>query len=478
MADLLLHSAAAVVTMDGPTGPDGGSGVLDGGWVAVDGGRIAAVGGPGDPRPDAREAVDLTGHVVLPGLVSAHQHSMDYPLRASTARPADFPGWLFGVYYRGVAAMTPDDARLAATLSALASQRAGVTTVCDNWGVAGGAAPGHVLDCADATLDAYRQAGGRVVLARMLGDTLPPALAEAAAAHGVDPSVLVAPASRVIGELRALMDRFPAGGRVVVCPAPELPEMASPGLRAAVVALARGRQVPLCTHLAAAPPSAAAAPLAELDAAGLLGPWLLGAHAAAVDAEGIALLAGRDVRVAHCPTASAALGGPVTPVAELPRAGVTVGLGVDNPSLNPDVDLIAEARWAARLARLRDGDRRTVGQLSAGGQLDEAALLRMMTVDGARCLGVDQEIGRLRPGMRADVTVLDTAGPHWWPRVADWPAAVVRHARGCDVRHVLVDGRWVLRDGDPTWLGAGALGALRDDAERAATDLLARAGLM
>ncbi|MBL7618457.1 amidohydrolase family protein, partial [Frankia sp. AgB1.8] len=157
---------------------------------------------------------------------------------------------------------------------------------------------------------------------------------------------------------------------------------------------------------------------------------------------------------------------------------VTVGLGVDNPSLNPDVDLIAEARWAARLARLRDGDPR------AGGQLDEAALLRMMTVDGARCLGLDQEIGRLRPGMRADVTVLDAAGPHWWPRVNDWPAAVVRHARASDVRHVLVDGRWVLRDGRwvlrdgaATWLGAGALGALRADAERAATGLLARAGL-
>ncbi|ADP81785.1 amidohydrolase family protein [Pseudofrankia inefficax] len=469
MADLLLHSAAAVVTMDGPAGT--GRGVLDGGWVAVDGGRIAAVGGPGDPRPDAREAVDLTGHVVLPGLVSAHQHSMDYLLRASTAQPADFPGWLFGVYYRGVAAMTPDDARLAAALSALASQRAGVTTVCDNWGVAGGAAPGHVLDCADATLDAYRQAGGRVVLTRMLGDVVPSALAEAAAAHGVDPSVLVAPAGRVLGELRALMDRFPAGGRVVVCPAPELPEMASPGLRTAVVELARSRRVPLCTHLAASPPSAAAAPLAELDAAGVLGPWLLGAHAAAVDAEDVALLARRDVRVAHCPTASAALGGPVTPVATLRRAGVTVGLGVDNPSLNPDADLIAEARWAARLARLRAGDPR------AGGKLDETALLRMMTVDGARCLGLDDEIGRLRPGLRADVAVLDASGSHWWPRVADWPAAVVRHARASDVRHVLVDGRWVLRDGAPTWLGGAALGALRADADRAATGLLARAGL-
>lgn len=467
MADLLLHSAAAVLTVDDGPGPAS----LDGGWVAVTGGRIAALGGPREPRPAARETVDVTGHVVLPGLVSAHQHSMDYLLRASGARPADFPGWLFGVYYRGVSAMTPDDARLAATLSALAGQRAGITTVCDNWGVAAGAAPRHVRDCADATLEAYTAAGGRVVLARMLGDTLPPPLAEAAAGHGVDATALVAPTERVLAETGALMRRFPAGGRVVVCPAPELPEMTTPELRTALVALARGGRVPLCTHLAAAPASAAAAPLTELDGAGLLGPWLLGAHAAALDAADIALLAGRDTRIAHCPTASAALAGPVTPVTDLLRAGVTVGLGVDNPSLNPDVDLFAEARWAGRLARLRDGDP------AAGGMLDEPALLRMMTVGGARCLGLDAEVGRLRPGLRADVTVLDATGPHWRPHAADWATALVRHARAGDVRHVLVDGRWVLRDGGPTWLSAGDLAALLDDADRAATALLSRAGL-
>ncbi|WP_232304070.1 phosphoribosyltransferase family protein [Pseudofrankia sp. DC12] len=93
MADLLLHSAAAVVTMDDDPAATG-QGPIAGGWVAVRDGRIAAVGGPGDPRPDADEAVDLTGHVVLPGLVSAHQHSMDYLLRACTTQPADFPGWL------------------------------------------------------------------------------------------------------------------------------------------------------------------------------------------------------------------------------------------------------------------------------------------------------------------------------------------------------------------------------------------------
>ncbi|MBL7519658.1 amidohydrolase family protein, partial [Frankia sp. CNm7] len=451
MVDLLLHSAAAVVTMDGEPddNPDGaaGSGVLEGGWVAVDSGRIHAVGGAGDPLPDARVSVDLTGHVVLPGLVSAHQHSMDYLLRASTARPGDFPGWLFGVYYRGVAAMTPHDAGLAATLSALASQRAGITTVCDNWGVAAGAAPAHVAACAEATLVAYTRAGGRVLLARMLGDTLPAPLAEAAAVHDVDPATLVAPTGRVVAEVGALMSRFPAGGRIVVCPAPELPEMATARLRAAVLDLARAARVPLCTHLAASAPRAAAAPLAALDAGGGLGPWLVGAPVAAGAAAGVALLAARDVRVAHCPTASAALAGPVTPVVALRRAGVTVGLGVDNPSLNPDIDLFAEARWAARLARLRGGDP------AAGGLLDEPALLRMMTVDGARCLGLAGEIGVLRRGMRADLAVVDATGPHWWPRAADWATALVRHARPTDVRHVLVDGRWVLRDGAPTWLG-------------------------
>lgn len=444
---------------------DGARRVFAAGWVAVTGPTITAVGE--GPPPAARRRVDTAGHVVIPGLISVHQHAMDVPLRAARRRPTDFLDWLLGVYYRGVTAMGPHDASLAATMAVLEAQRAGITTFCDNWGVGGGVDPGRDRGCVDATITAYRRAGARVLVARMLGDTLPPGWAAAARAHGVDPASLIGPTDRVTDTLAALMADHPAGRLVTVCPAPELPEMASPRLRATVTAMAREAGVPVCTHLAASPTSARAAPLADLDGEGFLGGHLLGAHVSAVNAGDIALLAARDVRVAHCPGATGALAGAVTPVVAMRAAGMTVGLGTDNPSLNPRVDLLEEGRWAARLARLRDGDP-TV--------LPESDILALATVDGARCLGLDGLVGALVPGLRADVTVIDARGPHWWPR-ADPVSAVVRSARPGDVRHVLVDGRLVLADGAPTWLSTTGLATLGTETQRAADDLLARTGL-
>ncbi len=458
LVDLLLDGGA-VVTMDRARR------VLEPGWVAVTDRTITAVGD--GPPPAAHRRIDTAGHIVIPGLISVHQHAMDFLLRAARRRPTDFLDWLLGVYYRGVTAMTATDASLAATMAVLEAQRAGITTLCDNWGVGGGTDSGRDRACLDATIAAYRRAGGRVLVARMLGDTLPPGWAAAARAHGVDPAALVTPTGPAIDAVAALLADHPAGGLVTVGPAPELPEMASPRLRTAVTALARAAGVPVCTHLAASPASAAAAPLAELDDEGFLGGHLLGAHASAVGPADLARLAARDVRIAHCPGATGALAGAVTPVVAMRAAGITVGLGTDNPSLNPRVDLLEEGRWAARLARLRDGDP-TV--------LPESEILALATVDGARCLGLDGLVGALVPGLRADLTVLDARGPHWWPR-ADPTSAVVRSARPGDVRHVLVDGRAVLTDGSPTWLSPTGLATVGTDTQRAADDLLARTGL-
>ena len=147
----------------------------------------------------------------------------------------------------------------------------------------------------------------------------------------------------------------------------------------------------------------------------VLGPELLCAHCVEVDAEEIALLAGKDVPVAHCPRSNALLGCGIAPLAELRDAGVRVGLGTDSPASTPSFDFFEELRTAVYAARARE---KRPDALSGDGAL------RLGTIDAARALRLDAEVGTLTPGKRADLTVVSLAGSPYHP-VEDPAAAVV-----------------------------------------------------
>jgi 5-methylthioadenosine/S-adenosylhomocysteine deaminase len=224
----------------------------------------------------------------------------------------------------------------------------------------------------------------------------------------------------------------------------------------------------VCTHLCASPQSAAAVPLDQLDRHRLLSPRLLGAHVRCVSPEDITLLARRGVSVAHCPSATLAMAGPPAPVRAFLAAGIPVGLGVDNPSLNPRADLLGEARLAVLLARLREEDTLAIS--------DEQAL-EMATIGAARSLGLDRQVGSLEAGKRADLVVLDAANTKWWPRHS-WPSAIVHSAGPADVRLVLVEGRPVVEKGRLTWADPEIEQALGPKAQAASIALLERATLI
>jgi 5-methylthioadenosine/S-adenosylhomocysteine deaminase len=157
-------------------------------------------------------------------------------------------------------------------------------------------------------------------------------------------------------------------------------------------------------------------------------------HCIAVDHDDVEALAGARVGIAHCPTANRMFPGGTTPVAALRAAGAAVGVGLDNASLNPRFDLLAESRAA------------TVAVRAGGGTLTALDALAMATCEAARAIGMADRIGSLEVGRRADVVVMDTSGPHWHPH-ADWASALLWQSRPEDVRTVLVDGRVVVDDG-------------------------------
>jgi len=173
----------------------------------------------------------------------------------------------------------------------------------------------------------------------------------------------------------------------------------------------------------------------------VLGPDLLCAHCVEVDAAEIALLAERDVPVAHCPRSNAVLGCGVAPLADLRAAGVRVGLGTDSPASTPSFDIFEELRSAIYAARARE---RRPDALTA----EEA--LRLATVDAARALGLDDEIGTLARGKRADLTVLSLGGSPYHP-VEDPAAAVVFGGSPGRVLETIVDGETRHRRGETEW---------------------------
>jgi cytosine/adenosine deaminase-related metal-dependent hydrolase len=174
----------------------------------------------------------------------------------------------------------------------------------------------------------------------------------------------------------------------------------------------------------------------------VLGPDLLCAHCVELDDAEIALLAEREVPIAHCPRSNALLGCGIAPVAQLRAAGVRVGLGTDSPASTPSFDLFEEMRAAVYLGR---------AAAKRPDALDASSALQLATLDAARVLRIDDQVGTLTPGKRADLAVVSLAGSPYHP-VEDPAAAVVFGGSPGRVLQTVVDGetRYTSED-ENTW---------------------------
>lgn len=157
------------------------------------------------------------------------------------------------------------------------------------------------------------------------------------------------------------------------------------------------------------------------------------------------LIADSGAAVAHLPVTNLRLGMGVMPLVEMRSAGIPVGIGTDGDN---DHDLLGAARLAVSIQRLRSGPAAVAA----------SETLEMLTIEGARALGLDADIGSIEVGKRADLVVLSTDGPHMAPRL-NLNQLVAQSARVGDVRTVLVNDLIVLNDGTPTRLDAAAIGA-------------------
>ena len=439
MSKPLLLRGGRVVTMDASRR------VLDAD-VLIENGRIKSVGRTGG-RADGRSKptiIDCTGLVILPGLIQAHIHLCQTLFRG-LADDLSLEAWLAQRIWPLEAAHTAASVHASAMLGAAELLLGGTTAILDM----------ETVRHTGAAFTALESIGIRATAGKCLMDASsnPPSLRESTDA--------------ALSESAELCARWhgAADGRLRYCFAPRFAPSCTGALLRAVSDLAEKAAAVIHTHAAETPLELDTVKretghdeIAYLDSVGISGPRTALAHCVWVDTDGIARLARQETNVVHCPSSNLKLGSGLAPIPEMLAAGCRVAIGADGAPCNNRLDAFAEMRLAALLHKPRLGPE----------TMPAAQVLELATLGGARALGLEAEIGSIEVGKCADLIVLDLGGPHAQPEEADLISRIVYSARAADVRHVIVDGRIVVRDGE---LKTGDVAEIRETANKEARRL-------
>ena len=205
----------------------------------------------------------------------------------------------------------------------------------------------------------------------------------------------------------------------------------------------------------------------HLAAWGLLSPDLLAAHCIHLGDEDIRLLRESGAKAIHLPSSNLYLGSGVAPVPRMRMAGIPIALGTDNANCNDTANMFGEMRLACLLHK--------------GVNADPAAMTAQQAIDmatrnGALALGLEEEIGSIEPGKKADLILFDLEQPHLYP-MHHVPSGLVYQSKGSEVRWVWVDGEPLLADGRLTRIGPEDERRIMEEAQAASAGVARRAGL-
>lgn len=390
MATLLIKNADVLVTMDGDE-------IAGGGLYARDG-FIESVGVT-DTLPDtADEVVDLSDHVVLPGLINTHHHLYQTLTRAFPgAQNSGLFDWLVTLYPVW-ARMTPDHVRSATRLGLVELALSGATTVSDHqylW--PNGSSIDDQFEGADGLNIRFHGSRGSMSLGESEGGLPPDSVVE------TEDSIL-ADTERAVA---AFHDPGPGSFRRVVS-APCSPFSVTGDLMREAALQARRLGVRLHTHLAETADEEdfclgtfGKRPVGYMETLDWLGPDVWYAHAVHVSDDEVGIMGETSTGVAHCPTSNMRLASGMAPIRRYLAAGAPVGLGVDGSASNDSSHMLAEARQALLLNRLA-----VAPPFGDGDQMSAREALGLATKGGARVLG-RTDIGALAVGKCADLIAID-----------------------------------------------------------------------
>ena len=405
-ADLIVYNAI-VVTMDASAR------VIPRGAVAIRGNAIVAVDTAESIAATyiGKETIDAGGQIVMPGLINTHTHA-PMVLYRGLADDLALMEWLEKYIFPAEAkTVTREFVRAGTRLAALEMIQSGTTTYADMY--------------------YFEEEIARVTRAAGLRGVLGQTIIQFAVPDAKTPA-------EELARTETFLKEFAGDELIVAAVAPHAMYTLDADSLKASRALADRYSAPVLIHLAETKDEATTSqekhkrsPAAYLDSLNFWGPRSLAAHGVWLSTEDIQLLASRGVGVSHNPESNMKLASGTAKVPEMRAARIHVGLGTDGAASNNDLDMFEAMRQAALLHKLVSGDPRT---------LPAKEVLAMATIEGARALRMDDRIGSLEVGKRADLVVVSMAGARQTP-MYDPMSHLVYVARGSDVETTIVNGK-------------------------------------
>lgn len=381
------------------------------GDIGIENDRIIFVGkSNGTFDPDY--VIDGEETIALPGLVNAHTH-ISMSLMRNYADDLPFWPWLTEKILPLEENLTGEDCYWGAMLSIAEMIRSGITMFAD------------MYFFMDDVARAVEKTGIRANLSRGL-----------VSGDGSD---------KKLEEAIALKDRWmkKAQGRITVNLAPHAPYSCGPDMMKKILEMSRRHETRIHTHLSESRKEVedsykdyGVSPIKNMLQQGVFDRPTFAAHCVHLSEEDIQILADKKVSVINNPGSNLKLGNGFAPVSQLIEAGVNVALGTDGSASNNNLNMFEELNLAALVNKAVTGDTTTVPAYTA---------LKMATINGAVALGMDEDIGSIEIGKKADIILIDMEKPHLYPRL-DPIATLVYSAQASDVSTVICNGRILMED--------------------------------
>lgn len=436
MTTLLIKNAQLLVTMDDHRRE------ISGGGLFIRDGFIEQVGSSSELPATADEVMDLSGHIVLPGLINTHHHFYQTLTRAvPAAQNANLFNWLKTLYPIW-ARMNPEDIRLSTQTALAELALSGCTTASDHlYLFPNGSKLDDEIDAAAAVGIRLQASRGSMSLGQSKG--------------GLPPDSVVDSEENILIDSERLIKKYhdaKPGAMVQIVLAPCSPFSVTSSLMKQSADLARRYGVHLHTHLAETQDEEQFClqqfgyrPVAYMQSVDWVGQDVWFAHSVHVSKDEIEVYAHEGCGVAHCPSSNMRLASGIAPLREFMKAGVKVGLGVDGSASNDGSHLLAEARQAMLLARLRAGLEGASLSSTGGEILTARQALELATLGGAAVLG-RKDIGSLETGKCADFVAINLNRLDYAGALHD-PLAAVIFCQPQSVDLNVVHGKTVVKNG-------------------------------
>ncbi len=415
MNDRILIKDATIITLDPQNR------VLQGS-VVIENGRIAAIESSASLSASGfDEVIDGQDRVLLPGFVQTHIHLCQTLFRGAAD---DLPliDWLKQRVWPMEAAHTSESLYASARLGIAELIKGGTTCALTM----------ETVNHTDAVFQAVEESGFRATVGKCMmdaGEDVPIELNEAT--------------EDSIAESLLLLKRWhgAANGRIRYCFAPRFAVSCSQELLERVAELSRTHGVLIHTHasenreeIAIVEKLTGKRNIHYLYSVGLTGQHIVLAHCVHLDESEMAMLQSSGTHVAHCPSSNLKLASGIARVSEMLERGISVSLGADGAPCNNRLDIFTEMRMAALLQKVLHGSQ----------SLPALTALQMATLNGARAMGLEDQIGSIETGKRADLVLLNLNSLHTTPKF-DLVSAVVYAAETSNVETVIIDGQVVMR---------------------------------